>query len=76
MMIVVGLGHMSNPLCYNLSLSGLGRVVRLKSNTRNCLSVLYLVLWKSGEQSCFHGAEAWLLSTAGPMNNVLFVLLQ
>lgn len=25
MMIVVGLGHMSNPLCYNLSLSGLGK---------------------------------------------------
>lgn len=76
MMKVVGLRHMGNPLCKSPSLCGLGGVSRVKSNMRNRMSVLCLVLWKSRGQPCLHGAELWLLSAAGPMRVVLFVLLQ
>lgn len=63
-MVLVGLRHMGN-LCVTI----LGKKQGEK------LPVLCLVLWKSRGQSCLHGAEVWLLS-AGPINVLLFVLLQ
>jgi len=43
LVMVVGLRHMGNPLCYNPSLSGLGGVSRVKTYMRNCLSVFSYV---------------------------------
>lgn len=48
-MMVVGLRHMGNPLCYNPSLSGLGGASRVKRNMRNCLSYVAYLMFSAVE---------------------------